>query len=841
MKKKIFISYCRSDADTDQIKQLKDKLQKDGFEVIIDDGVLRHGHEVTEFMEKSIRESKYILVICTSEYKNRADNRGSNPTGVAYEARLLASHINKKTKIVIPIIQGTEISVLPDFLEGIFALFLKQINTNKESYNKLLDSLKEEKEQELEFTKDFKEKLNSMEILSNSHNAKETLFLEDIFVYPKLTNIEKDIKNSDSYKFFSSKKISEKLENEKYIMISGDAQSGKTTLSKKITKDLFDEGYIPILINQSENLTNNFKRILEIIINKQYKNLENTENEKDKFVIIIDDFHLLKKKDKILNDVLKFNYIILLTDDIYSLNLKREKILNFSKYRIMEFSPKLRDELIKKWSNLKDEVSNENEIMKKNDKRTEFLNTTIGKIFNNGIMPAYPFFLLSVLGYSETNKNLDKEITSQGYCYQFLIQMNFWKNGIRNDAIDIYLNFLSELSYYVFSKNIYELYQTDIDKFLENYEKNFNLVFDSEEVINSLIKSKILKKTSLGSIKFFYPYLYYYFIGKYLSEHYKEEENSINKLVRNLHLDRNSYICIFISHHSKEKRLLEEILLNSLELFENSKVTTLKIDEMKEININFDNILESFLPEVNDFNEIREKNIQLEEISENTEIDEESLYVDSDNEIEDEDIYNFRRSIRTVEVIGNLAKNRPGSLEKTLLKEMILYSIELNLRILNFILYQIKDEEFQKYMLELIEKGIGKLEIKSKNNTKELAKRIFWELCYNLIFFIIYKTIHSIGSDYLMKIINEISKDKKTPAISLIKHGIRMWYMKEVDINEIKNEIKEYNYSKIAENLMRHLLIMHCSTHPMDYKSRDRIMNTFQLNEKKYIGGLIKK
>ena len=285
--------------------------------------------------------------------------------------------MNKKTKIIIPIIQGSEISVLPDFLEGIFALFLKQINTNKESYNKLLDSLKEEQEQELEFTKDFKEELNSMEILSNSHNAKETLFLEDIFVYPKLTNIEKDIKNSNSYKFFSSEKISEKLENEKYIMISGDAQSGKTTLSKKITKDLFDEGYIPILINQSENLTNNFKRILEIIINKQYKNLENAENEKDKFVIIIDDFHLLKKKDKILKDVLKFNYIILLTDDIYSLNLKREKILNFSKYRIMEFSPKLRDELIKKWSNLKDEVSNENEIMKKNDKRTEFLNTTI--------------------------------------------------------------------------------------------------------------------------------------------------------------------------------------------------------------------------------------------------------------------------------------------------------------------------------------------------------------------------------------------------------------------------------------------------------------------------------
>ena len=83
------------------------------------------------------------------------------------------------------------------------------------------------------------------------------------------------------------------------------------------------------------------------------------------------------------------------------------------------------------------------------------INSTIGKVFNNGIMPAYPFFILSVLISNEILGNLDPNITSQGHCYQALIYISLRKIGIREKEIDMYLNFLTELSYHIFKENIF--------------------------------------------------------------------------------------------------------------------------------------------------------------------------------------------------------------------------------------------------------------------------------------------------------------------------------------------------------------------------------------------------
>ena len=240
---------------------------------------------------------------------------------------------------------------------------------------------------------------------------------------------------------------------------------------------------------------------------------------------------MLNNKDNILKRLLKYKYVILLTDDIYNLDMKKQEIAQFQKFRILEFTAKLRKKLIQKWSDIYDETESANLRYKKNDEREETINSTIGKVFNNGIMPAYPFFILSVLISNEILGNLDPNITSQGHCYQALIYISLRKIGIREKEIDMYLNFLTELSYHIFKENIFELCSQDMEEFLEKYNNNFNMSVDSSKIIENLLKSKILIKTSFGSIKFLYPYLYYYFIGKYLSEHYLEEEKTINKIV----------------------------------------------------------------------------------------------------------------------------------------------------------------------------------------------------------------------------------------------------------------------------------------------------------------------
>jgi len=68
-------------------------------------------------------------------------------------------------------------------------------------------------------------------------------------------------------------------------------------------------------------------------------------------------------------------------------------------------------------------------------------------------MPAYPSFILLAISTYETGRiPLDQEITSQGYCYQALIYFYLRKQDVRNEDIDIYINFLTELAFYFYKE-----------------------------------------------------------------------------------------------------------------------------------------------------------------------------------------------------------------------------------------------------------------------------------------------------------------------------------------------------------------------------------------------------
>ena len=102
------------------------------------------------------------------------------------------------------------------------------------------------------------------------------------------------------------------------------------------------------------------------------------------------------------------------------------------------------------------------------DSNTELVNAALGKIIGDGIMPAFPFFILSVISTYETfAKPLDQEITSQGYCYQALIYMYLRKQGVKNDEIEIYINFLTEFSFYFFTEKKNELSIDEFNSFMK--------------------------------------------------------------------------------------------------------------------------------------------------------------------------------------------------------------------------------------------------------------------------------------------------------------------------------------------------------------------------------------
>ena len=139
---KVFISYSwESEEHTDWVKSLADKLLADGIEAIIDSYDVSPGDRLPKFMESSIRDSDYVIIICTEEYKRKANNREK---GVGYESHIISAELynNHNDRKFIPIIrQGDFNTALPTYLDGKLAIDLRGNPFNEDSYKDLIASI----------------------------------------------------------------------------------------------------------------------------------------------------------------------------------------------------------------------------------------------------------------------------------------------------------------------------------------------------------------------------------------------------------------------------------------------------------------------------------------------------------------------------------------------------------------------------------------------------------------------------------------------------------------------------------------------------------------------------
>jgi hypothetical protein len=322
-------------------------------------------------------------------------------------------------------------------------------------------------------------------------------------------------------------------------------------------------------------------------------------------------------------------------------------------------------------------------------------------------------------------------------------------------------------------------------------------------------------------------------VAKYLSDHLSEEKNKISHIVENLHKDENAYIAIFISHHTKNNHLLNEIVLNAMMLFENNKETTLSKDELTFFDTELDNVAKAALPKHISPEAERKKQLELQEKEEK-----EAQNISNKLEVK-EDTYseNLRRSLRTVEVMGIITKNRIGSLEREKLEEILTEAINVNLRILTSFFDIIRDKGEQQQIIKYISIQLQafmeekKADISDEKLERE-AKRIFWNLNFGAILGIIIKTVRSIGSDKLKDIIENICDKHNTSVHFLIKHGVFMWYGKNINVEKIIKEMKAIDFSLTANEILKYLIVYHCTLHNIDPNDKNKLQSKFGISSK---------
>ncbi|BDZ68533.1 TIR domain-containing protein [Methanobacterium ferruginis] len=667
---KLFISYSHKDNTEEKplIEEFKTHLAPLKNNFLVKEWYDREIFSGSDFLSEIENNLANADIICLFISSNFLASEN------CMEEKNRAIQLSKKRNIpVIPIIVN-KCGWKDDEISSLLALPtdgkpVLSFQDRDDAWNNVYEGLKKVIEQEITFRqvkirKKFVDFLQDTEIFKKAHSQKERVLLEDIFIFPDLTKYDSFREKNE---IINSKDLFEELLENKRIVIVGEDQSGKTTLCKSLFKELYEKNFLPIYVSGKKNILK--KGPLKAIsrsFNSQYEGIEFKDVDNNKIVPIIDDFHFSKYKEKIVKALSNYKYFILVVDDIFSISIVEDEnlISSFLHYEIKELKPSLRHELIEKWAYLTDKEIKDIEYYKNIDRRTELIDHTIGRSIGRGIMPSYPFFILSVIFTSETSSMpLNQDITSQGYCYQAFITFYLKEQGVKNDEINIYMNFLTELAFYFYMKQKFELSTHEFDHFMEIYLEKYNLPIEPSILLENL--NQIFSADSLNNYAFKYNYLYYFFVAQYFAEHIEEKEikEEIKKIMENLHVNENAYIAVFIAHHSRNTHILDELKKNAKSLFADFKPATLTTSEVEFFDKEADIIVEAALPSHNTNHDTeRKKRLKIKDELEENGYDEEDE--EDEEEFESDLRIELRRSIKTVEVMGCIIKNRAGSLEK---------------------------------------------------------------------------------------------------------------------------------------------------------------------------------
>ncbi|WP_019541037.1 metallophosphoesterase [Proteiniphilum acetatigenes] len=674
----------------------------------------------------------------------------------------------------------------------------------------------------------FIDKLDSLDLPLKFENRKN-IHLSDIFVFPDLERISTKEKRIDDV--YNSKRLLE--ESRPIISLEGDAQSGKTSLLNMLYLNFLDKYKYPILLDAKNLMKYEENKTIKKLFEEQYEVADfeaYLQYDKEKKILIIDNLQNFTYNAATLINIIKnlqlhFSQIIIGTTSIFTFSsaLNAEfKEINY--YYIQPLGYKKRNELIEKYHLLNEspQTYTDQIILEKTKIHFDQIQTVLG----NKLIPSYPVYVLSILQtlIYATPHNLEQ--TSLGYCYQSLIYVALTdKAKIKNEDIDSYFNFLSELAF--------NLYQTNMDSFSGNYLDEFYRLYNQKYVAKNLTKikdnliiSNILTEDDDGDYKFRYNYIFYFLISRKLVEliHQEEGKRIITDLCNNLSDEKAANILVLTTHHSKDDFLIDEATLSLMAPYDNYTPITLHKDDdyYNQIEGIVRDISSNIIQANRDPKKEREKNLE-----ESDRINEKKN-ANQDNEIEKEEanelVQEMSHALKAIEIVGQIVKNRKGSIDKEKLKEIITELYYTAFRTITFFgeISKFTQNELIESLKNRIEEGDSNQEIVKKIN------KFFQYMTFQQCIGIFSKMIYCVGNKDLKDIFDEVAKEINTPAAKLVTFSIKSAYSK-LSIKELRELSKEFEDNHVAFSILRARARAYVYNNHIDYKEKQQIANSLKM------------
>lgn len=674
--------------------------------------------------------------------------------------------------------------------------------------------------------------------LQLTHRAK-SVTLEDIFVPPDLRNYEHFDKPERMENAIIPTNVSiNRLFEDKFAYILGDAQCGKTAFGKMLFLHAIRRGLTPIFLDGEmikKSDASHQEKIVNDIIRKQYNDLTPEsfwQMDTEDRVIIVDGFEHtslnLRGKAQVaawlrrrFGRVFLFGGDLTQIEDLVAAPDLEASLSGFKRYEIRPFGHFLRDVLIEKWITLgREHTIDQGEL----DHRLRKTANTVNSVLGDHLLPANPVYILLILQQLEAAIPLDTGSGSYGYFYESVLTMALQQVSYSAEDVDAKYTYLSELAWHMFQQGELEIDGEELDSFTRQHCEGFRLDKNPEDLKKEIIESRLLQQF-YGRYRFTYSYFYYYFIARYMRDNIGEDrvQSHIEQAAREIHREDYANILIFLTYLTKNKGVIRLVIDNSKELFKDVEPCNLA-EHITFISRLQESIPRIVLPE-NDPRAERRSLLRRRDQAEQDTLPEKSepkTEQKLENNEEVKLLLSINRAVKVLQVLGQILRNFSGSIKKDLKVEITKACFDVGLRVLNSFYHSL--ERHLDTTLLVLADLFGK-------DFSEMPERQRVKAAKDLIFFIteimclgtLRRISYAVGSETLVRTYQDVEDAYDNRATRFVQLSLRLDHCKDFPEKRILELVKEVKKDPFGLTLLRILVAEHFRMFPRSYRIRQSI------------------
>ncbi len=454
---------------------------------------------------------------------------------------------------------------------------------------------------------------------------------------------------------------------------------------------------------------------------------------------------------------------------------------------------------------------------------------TITNLLGEQLIPSHPFFILTLLQSLENQiSSYDVAPTSYAYCYHSLIHVSLLRQSVPNDKIGSVFNFLTELSFWMYEGEKSTISKVKLQEFYANYTDKYVFYYGFQDILSILTEAVILSDDE-NNYNFSYKYLAYYLTAKKISTILTSVKGKtiVNSLIYNLNNEMNANILVFLTHHTKDNNLLEEILFKSMLPFEDFKPITLETDDsfFKFLSNFVSTIEENILPESTNPAKNREKDLiqkdklQIKRQSSKSE--------DDSEEISSSDLV---ENFKVIKILGQIIKNQHGNFEKEKLISMLEAAYNACFRSIDHLSTVLESdrEEVIEAFLEKHSKDKKEITIRDKEILKSKISGFLYYIGYRLCLGSFANLSLAVGTQNIDDIYDQVAKRINSPAAKLITFNIKTYYGK-LSIPELIRMKEDFKGNPVALHMLTSRVYSYLYNNYVNYEKRSKIANILEL------------